>query len=445
MKTSIENLDGHFKNLTVILAPETVTEKTEDYFKSLKNKVEIKGFRKGKAPMKVIKAQYGDSVKDEIVKELVEDNLPKALKENNLNPAHMPNIETTPMKENQEFKFNAKFENLPEIKLVDLKGLSLTAKDATPTEDEVNSTIKNITKRHRTYEEITNESHIIEATNSVNLNYLITCPEEKDFKEIKADDSKLELSNENLLPDFVKNIVGLKKGDKKEFVIDFPKGTDEKTITEFSGKKLNYSIEVLKIEKCIDPSIDDPEFLKKIGFNEKELFLEKVKESIVNQKKSEFQSFYQEEASKWLLKNHQFDAPKTMVDEQVKNLTYDYGMKLTQSGINPEEIENKIKEETSNINDLAAKQVKTALMLREISSAQNIQATEEEVRQEISQMAMQSGKKPEDLLKDLREKRLLLSVFTQVAERKALKWLVDLALDSNENEKQNTKPTNTES
>lgn len=427
MKTSVENLKGHHKKLTVEIPKELVTQSINDYLEKVRKNAEINGFRKGKAPLYIIKEKYKDSVMSDVTREIVENNLRAALLEEKLNPAHMPKIESPVLLEGMDFSFSALFENIPPVKLTKYTDVKLTKLEAAVSDEALNKTLENLQNNFAKYLDLPEDE-------ACKVGHFVTfdCEASSAGAPIEAVTKSavsLELGKDLYDTRISDSLVGMKKGSAKNVQIKYPDKADDKSPfhPELTGKTVDYTLTLSNLRKKeIDP-LDDS-FAKKLGLESFDKLKEIVTEDMKKQIENSHRQQYREQVAEYLLKNNPVESPETMINEQIQQLIWDAGMQLSRMGLDQESAQKKLKEDEDHFKERATMQVKTSLLLSEIAKTEKIQASQDDVRKEIVNIAHQSGKKPEEVAKDLNEKGMISGLYQQIGETKALDWLVDKAL-----------------
>ncbi len=427
MKVQVENLEGHKKKLTIEIPAQHVNEHINGYFQNLRSEVELKGFRKGKAPLNLVKKLYSDSANPRIMRDLVEGHLKSALQEHSLSPITQPQVDTYVLKEDTDFKFSATFEASPPVELKDYTSHKIKQTPTQVDESQIQSTLENIQKQFATFEDLPDGA--IEKDLVATLDYQ-AFEAGVAFQQATENDAQLEIGNGTLNPDFEKSIFGMKAGETREFTVKFPLPEEGKDSTPVSGKTLDFTVKCKAVKSKILPNFDD-DFAKKLGpFENFEALKERIKKDLTAEAEKRSRENLTQEFVTWLINNNPVEAPETLVTQQVQQLAVDTSVQLSQMGLDENAIEARLKEWGNQISERATNQVKLSLLLGAILKAENIKASDEEVRQEIARIAIQSRREPKEVLRDLQEKGNLGGFVRQVTELKTLNWLVDKSLQS---------------
>lgn len=421
MKTELENLQGHFKKISIEVPPEVVASAIENHFKQIQKTANLKGFRQGKAPLDMVKKIYGNSGMNEVAQELVESALPQALQEHKLNPVNMPQIEVQTFKAGEVFKFSAQFENTPPINLNDYKGFKSKTPSVEVSEKDLALALENVQGYFATFKDALEGSEL--GNGKVAKVSYKASEAGKDLPEASDADVTLEIGNGSVPEEFEEKLLGMKAGETKEFTVKFKPATDDNLAAPLAGRTIDFVTTLHAIQTKELPVLDD-ELAKKLGANSVEELKTRVKADLQSQKDRTALNQQQEEAVKYLIEKNPVDVPETMLNAQMEQLAVDAGMQLQNSGLSEEQIEERLKSWADEMQERAIRQVKASLLLSAIAREEKIQAAQDDIRNEIMRIAQTTRQAPQDVLKNLEERRLMGGLIRQVTELKALDWVV---------------------
>ncbi len=425
MKIEIENLQGHFKKLMIEIPAETVGIKMNNFYRELQKNAELKGFRKGKAPLNVVREVYGDNAKSQLIRELVEDGFRQAIMEHQFQPLGNPEVNVETLLEGVPFKFQLTFENTPPVNLVNYTGFKTAKSEFKATDEELLKALESVRSQIGTFDEVPPET-TVQIGHHVQIDYNA---EEagKAVPEGSEKDAFLETGSGQLPKDFEQGLVGMKAGETKTFTVKIPMPENPEEKTPLSGRTLDFTVSLKSIRKKNLPELTD-ELAKKIGpFDGLEALRTRVREDLVRQKEANWKREAQEKAVGYLIENNPVEAPETMVNAQMEQLAIDAGMQLSQMGLAQDQIEERLKGWGGEISERAVRMVKTSLLLSAIAKKENIQATDDDLRNEIMRIAAQSRKNPKDVVEDFQKRGVMPGLIRQVTELKALDWIVGKA------------------
>jgi trigger factor len=427
MKVEIENLNGHFKKLNIEIPADIISTRIETHFKNIQREATLKGFRKGKAPMNLVRETYGPQETPRITRDLVNEYLNKAIVDHSFAPVASPEINLEkPVLEGAPFSFSATFENLPPVELKNHTGFKATKKDFVVEDSEVQETLKNIQQQMSKLEPAPGVA--LKKGMVAQMDYEGTENGVR-VESTCAVDAFIEPGNGQLIEDFDNNVVGLNEGDSKEFDAKFPlTGDDGQDPHPLGGKTLHFKATVKKIFNKELPALDD-EFAKRVGpFENLAALKTRVIEDIKSQKDQQQRREIQEQAIQWLIEKNPVQAPETLVNQQIQKLAIEAGMQLQNMGLPQDQIEERLKEWGEEMTTRANTQVKASLLLGAIAREEKIQVNDEDIRKELGRMATQMRKNPQEIVKDMQEKNMIAGFMRQIQELKALDWLIEKSL-----------------
>jgi trigger factor len=425
MKIEIENLQGHFKKLNVEVPADKVTAKINDVYRQIQRNAELKGFRKGKAPIEVVKKAYAGNAEGQIIREIVEEAFSSAIREHSLTPVSNPQVNVETLAENTPFKFQLTFENQPPVELKDYTGFKTEKPKFEASDEDLTKALDGIRTQLATFEELPPNTPVAKG-HFVQLDYEA---EEagKAVPEATDKDAFLETGTGQLPADFEANVIGMKAGDTKTFSVKLPVPEKEEERTPLSGRTLDFKVSLKGVRTKTMPVLDD-ELAKKVGpFEGLAQLKTRVTEDLTRQKELQWKREAQEKAVSWLIERNPVEAPETMINSQLEQLAVDAGMQLSQMGLDEAAIGERLQSWGGEMQERATRMVKASLLLGAIAKKESIQAADEDVRQEILRIAAQSRRKPQEVVEDLQQKGLMGGLIRQVSELKALDWILGKA------------------
>ncbi len=424
MNSEISKTDGHNKELTITIPTDHYQATLENVYSDLRKEAVVKGFRKGKVPMDMIRQQYGDAAQKESMEKLIREAFEKAIQEHSLKPVEGPEIEITNFGGDQDVKFRASFECLPEIELKNYKNFSFKLEEINVEDKEVEEVYDRIRDQFSSFEDLPEFNSVQDDTVA---KMVFTAKENGEVIEGMSDqEASLEIGKDYMPKVFEDEIKGLRKGDHKNFSVTYEKEADQNH--PMAGKTIEYSVRILAVQKKKLGEITD-ENVSKLGPFKTVLDLRtQVREDLKRQKIDQQKTQFRDQLMERLLDDHEVVVPESMLKKQVAHLAHQTAQRLESNGLKAEEIESKLKEWAGDFENQAKKQVQGSLLLSCISEKENIQADETDIRKEVMSMVSMTGKKPEDLYKELQEKSLIGPMVQQITEAKTLSWLLDQSL-----------------
>lgn len=384
MKVTVTSSKNLQSTLKVVVEKKEIDTKIELRLSELKNTINLKGFRPGKAPMELLKKQFGPSVYGEVAEKLLQESTHQALKDKKITPASQPKIEVQTSGEGKNLEFTVSVEQVPEIKKIDFEKITLNKYEVKSDKKEINQRLSSIAENNKKYVEkkdkAVNEDMVIfdfEAT-----------VEGKPFDGNKGQKLQVVLGKDLFIPGFDKQITGVKKGDEKIAKVKLPESYPNK---DLAGKPAEFQCKILEVKKAEDQKIDDA-FAKNFGAKD----LKDLEAMIGKQISKEYESVTDQLLKKEILddldKKFSFDLPKGLLDEEIKSVEHSLvhekmnELKAKGETFKHEHDHDKIKLSDSDKQTalkIAKRRVKLALLLNKTGEENNIKVSSEELKIEL--------------------------------------------------------------
>lgn len=378
MQVSLETTTGLERRLTVGIPAQEVDVEVEKRVKDAAGKVNINGFRKGKVPMKVVKQRFGEGIRNEVLGDVINRTYVEALKQEDIKPAGMPNIDTTVNVEGKDLEYVALFEVYPSIELIDFSGIKATKLMGSVEDSDVDKTIENLRKQHADWSAV---KRAAKDGDRVNINY---CGRKdgEEFDGGKADNQQLVLGSKQMITGFESGIEGMKAGDEKILALTFP---DDYQSEELKGAAVEFEIKVNTIEKQALPKLDE-EFFKKFGVEEggEEAFRSEVKGNMERELKKAQKNKLKTEVLDQVCEQQSIDIPQALVSNEIDNMRR---QTMQQFGDNAQNMDLTSLLPDTMFEEQSKKRVALGLIVAEIVKANEIKADAEKVKETIGEMA----------------------------------------------------------
>ena len=412
MQVSVEKTSELSRKMTVIIPEDIVQGKINERLKTLAREVKIDGFRPGKVPQNVVKKMYGARVKEEITGDLIQTNYFKAVQDNDLRPAGMPQIES--VKADEGFQFTATFEVYPEISLEAVDAAAVTKPVAAVGTSDVAAMIEKLKEQRKVWVASEQDS---KDGDKVTIKFSGVCDGEN-FTDGTVDDFQVELGSKNMIPGFEEQVTGLAVGATKTFEITFP---EEYGNEKLAGKAAEFEIEVLKIESSALPEID-AEFIKAYGIEsgDEEEFRADVQTNMQRELDQALKSRLKNAVMDVLYATVPVALPVVMIDQEVESLMKPYYENAKKRNVDI----NDVKPANADFEDQAKRRVALGLILAEIIQQNEIKAGDDQVRVVIDEMAA-SYEDPEQVVSwYYGDKKRLAEVEQLVLEDATVEWVL---------------------
>ena len=421
MKVEVVNKNSCQRAVSIEVEPESLKPDHSAICSKYQRQARVPGFRQGKTPMSLILQRFKNEIREDFLEAAVQKHLLEAIKQEKLQPLDHPHVHDLTYNDGEPLKFTAEFEVLPELNLSNYRGLEIERVPVEVKEEEVEATIKTMQERMAQYLPVTGRA--IQTGDFAVISYVgrFGDPSKKD---IEAKNTYCEVGSDNTLPEFNENLLGAQAGDKKSFQVKYP---DDFPNKELAGTEIQYDIEVQDIRQKQVPELND-EFAKDAGqYTSLEDLRNKVRESLISNREQAAQSNMQEKLVELIIQNNPFDVPAVMVKKQTENRLNDYVRSLIARGVHPKTLDINWAEFQERQKELAATDVKVALVLEHIAEKENITVTEEELDEDISKRAQESQQAFEAVKSRLTKEGATDRIKDRIRNKKSLDLLLNLA------------------
>ncbi|MCK4532589.1 trigger factor [bacterium] len=396
-----------------------VKNEIEKNYLKLQTKVKLPGFRKGKVPMDIVRKKFSQTAEEDAVNNLVSDTLNKVIEEKKIDAISCTQIEDLKFEKEQPLSFRAKIEIRPEFEVKGYKEISVKKKSVDVVGKDVQDAINNLQERNAQL--VASDRLIVEKDDFV----VINCQGILDGEVLGDWSEKGRLINmawDNFIEGFNQQLIGAQKNKEKEITIDFPQDYNKKDV---AGKKVVFKTEVVEIKSKSLPSLSD-DFAKDMGCSDLDDLKKKIEENVKKEKEFQSKQDVEEQLIAGLIKNNPIDVPSSQVDNRLTHLVSKAKKYIVQQGLQPEQagltddaLKEKYKEE-------AYKQVQLFYVFGAISQKENIQVSEEEIKNEIERAINSAGQKEKEKIKKYFNENKE-TVFQRLLEKKIFDFLVENA------------------
>lgn len=419
MKVSLENLSATQKKVDVVIPADVVREKRAEVFGEISKNAKIKGFRPGKAPASVVESMFKKEILGETATRLVTSSLEDALKEVSAHPISRPEINPPdPFEFDKDFEYSAIFDVLPEVELGEYKGLPLKKEVSEITDHDVEHTIKHFLE-HRAEVKAYEGEHAVEKGDVVIVDFEGFLGDEP-VKDLKREGLRFVVGEDRVIPEFEENVVGMKKGEEKEF--DVPYGEDFQ-IKEAAGKTVHYKFRLADVQERIIPELTD-ELAKEVGQESAEALKAQVKEDLEAQTGQQSKNKLRQAAVEALVEKNAVEAPRSLVNEEINRLARNMAQGLQQRGIPASALGAEAK---AVIEERADKNVRASILLAEIARKESITATEDDIDRSLSEVAAGYNVTLEQVREVYRQNDMLKGLHANLVEQKVIDFIIENA------------------
>ncbi|MDB5823352.1 MAG: trigger factor [Herminiimonas sp.] len=433
MSTAVETLDKLERRMTITLPLAEVRAEVEKQLKIRARTAKAPGFRPGKLPMKMVAAQYGFQVENDVLNDKVGRAFNDAAVENNLRVAGFPKIEPKAgandgAADGEIVAFDATFEIYPEVKVGELSSAEVEKTVATVSDAEIDKTLE-ILRKQRVHYHVKGEQGEhgdggadLAAKNGDRVTIDFTGKiDGVEFQGGKAEDYAFVLGEGRMLPEFEAATVGLKVGESKVFSMTFPEDYHGKDV---AGKTAEFSVTLKKLEWAHMPEVD-AEFAKTLGIPDGDMqkMRDDIRANLEREVKTRVRSKTKDSVMDALIKATELDVPKVLVEQEIQRLSEMTREDMQQRGMNVKDMPFPPELFTTQ----AERRVRLGLILAELVKAHNLHATPEQVKAQVEEFA-QSYEDPQQVVKYyFSDRRRLSEVEALVLEENVVNYVLGKA------------------
>ncbi|MHC5075934.1 MAG: trigger factor [Planctomycetota bacterium] len=439
-KVKIEDSGPCKKKISLEIPEETIKKEVDDQYETLRKDAILPGFRKGRAPRRLLEKRFGKETSEQIKLKLIADATSTALEENKLDYLREPDIdhEKIELPESGDLTFDFEVEVRPEFDLPKLEGIPVDKPKLKVEDEQVDRELEQIQKWSGVWTPREDGKVELEDQIIADANLKIEDIEEQE----KLDNIEIYVRPNGFVgavpvETLDELLTGSKAGETKETTVEVPKTYFRE---EYRGKKIDIKIKIKDI-KFLKPAPVDENLLNRFGVkNEKEL-REKITENLQNNLEQQARTQMKEQIYKHLLDNTKFDLPMDIVADQATNILQRQHANLFSQGLSQEKIEEHIQQLQASSEEQAKEQLKTYFIMDKVAKKLEIEVSDEELNGHIAQLAIQRQQRPERLREQMAANGTLSQFKLQVQEDNCINKLLESAKINEVEPKKNPKKT----
>ena len=421
MSHTYEKISSNKAKLSFVIPAEQFDEAMQKAYLKNRSRINVPGFRKGKAPRALIERMYGEGVfYDDAMELLFPDAYEAAVKENDLKPVDRPEMTSVDqIGAGQDLKFTCEVFVRPDVELGQYKGLEVEVTKQTVSEDDVNARIEQ--DRQKGARTIDVEDRPVEEGDTVNLDYAGSV-DGVAFAGGTAQGQTLKIGSHQFIPGFEEQMVGMQIGEEKDLNVTFP---EQYHSEELAGKAAVFHVKVNSIQRTELPELDDDFAADVSDFNTFAEYKDSIVKELTERAEKNNEVTIENALVEKAVDNATIDVPHAMIHEQLDYMMREMEMRMAYQGLRMEDFlkyTGQTREQLEHsYHGEAEKRVRIELTLEAIRKAEGIEPTEDEVKKQIEEQAKRMGQEVETFEKNLTdEQRAYLS------DSAAIQKVVDL-------------------
>ena len=427
MEVNITDLSPCKKQLRIEIDVETVNAKFDAVAKDFRRHAHLPGFRQGKAPLANVMRSYGDKIGEEAKRTLMSDSYAKALKENELRPVIMPEVEELQFGHGKPFQYLATLEVTPAFEMPEYIGIEVEKERRSVNDADIAKALNTLREQRVSYADM--DRPAVE-DDFIVVNFTGTIDDKPITDLIKVARGLTEQKNfwlhktqNPLIPGTVEALIGSSKGDKKTVTVTIP---DDFVYEEIVGKEAKYEIEVVQVKEKSLPELDD-KFAKGFGAESMDKLREGVENDLKNELEYSKKKSIRNQCVDKLLGAVNCDLPETIVNEATRAAVHNIVQQNHERGVGKEIIEENKDKIYANAKTDAEVRVKANYILSKIAEKEGIKVTDQELSRQVAAMAAQQKVKPQKLAQQLKENGTIYQVQEEIMNAKVIDLLEEKA------------------
>ena len=415
MQVSLENTASLERRMTVSLPAERLDGVVGNRLREIARTTNLKGFRPGKVPPKIIEQRYGAQVRSEAFGELVRETLGEALRKENIKPAGNPSIEAQATGENGEIRYTATFEVVPDFGAIDVSTLKIDRATAAVEESDIDAMIDTLQQQRRSWNPV---------ERAAKLGDLLRIETHADVAGARIPAEGVEqgatvLGSQTMFPALEEKLVGFAAGDERAVEVAFPA---EWRVAELAGQTATIHVKALQVSEPVLPEVDD-EFIKSFGIRSGKMdqFRKEVRNNLERELKGNLMNRLRTEVATKLIAAHaQVELPPRLIEEEARNMANAAAEQARQQGQD-------FKVPIDEFSAPARNRVAASLLVGEIARQNGLKLDQTRVRETL-QLIASTYEDPSQVIELYRnDPNLMSNLQNRVMEEQVIDWIAERA------------------
>jgi trigger factor len=412
-------LEGCKHELEISIPASEVAKETEKVSEQVRDRVHLKGFRAGKAPMSLIRKYYDGDIRQKVVENLVPKAVDSRIAAEQLRAVSRPNVVDLHFHEGEDIHFKAQFEVFPQFEIDNYNGVEVVYTEPVVTDEDVTKRIDEIRETKATYANV-DPRPLADGDYAVVSLVSLSGTDEG----INADEVQVLIGGPETLPGFTENLTGASPGDEKEFDVAYPEDYGRETL---AGKTVRFRVGVKGLRRKELPELND-EFAQDLGdFRTLDEVKEAVRKSLIAQRQAEAQREARDKIVDKLVDSNEFPVPEVFVDQQIENRVEQRLRMLQAEGVDPKSFKLDWEKVRTAQKDAALREVKASLILGKVAERESIVATNDEVDRELDRISREQRQPVAVIRRKLQENGELSRIASHIQTEKTLNYLFEHA------------------
>ncbi len=429
MKTEIIETSATQREIKIEIEADAVREVYHKVCQKYARAAQVPGFRKGFAPVDVVRLRFKDEIQNEVLQELLSKRVTEAIQESELHPLSEPDLHLDDAKNiklngTMPFSLHVHFDVMPEIPIPEYKNLEAVRRIRPLAEGETEALIDE--RRQQYASLIPVEDRASEKGDTLIVDLEGTFVDSPDEIPITAEDLEITLGDAQIEESFTNNLLGVREDEEKEFTVVYP---EDFTAPALAGKTLNYKAKIKSVGKLELPDLDD-EWAESLdeGYESLADLRNKLSADLEQVAMSDADARVRNDLIAKLIENHEFEVPNALVENQARNLLNNFAMDMQQRGVDLNTVgDDFIQMVYGQMRQQAERDIRGAMLLEKVAELENVEVSPEEIAKEIEMMAHYYRTTTEEIRKSLEKQGGDANIANSLRTRKAVEAIVENA------------------
>ncbi|MHC4173894.1 MAG: trigger factor [Planctomycetota bacterium] len=437
---TIEEAGPCKKKVSIEISQERIEKATDEQYNNLRKEALVPGFRKGRAPRRLLEKRFGKDTTEQIKLKLLADASESAVKDNELQTIGEPDIdfENIELPAEGPMKFDFEVEVRPEFDLPQLEGIAVTRTKLQVSDEQIDREIERLQRWSGVWRPRKDEA--VELDDQIIADVVLKA--EGIEEQQKLDNVEIYVRQNGFVgaipvEKLDELLVGAKAGDTKQTSVEVPKTYFRE---EYRGKKVDIQVTIRDI-KCLEPAELDENFLKRLGVEDQDDLREQTRDTLQSRLETQGRTEMTEQIYKCLLDNTDFDLPLDVVAQQATTLLQRQYSNLIMRGLSREQVEEQMEQLRASSEEHAKEQLKTFFIMDKVADKLEIDVSEEEINGHIAQLAIQRKQRPERMREEMARNGSLAQFRLEVRQNKCIAKLLETAKITERKPEKKTKKT----
>jgi len=416
---TVEDISPVKKKISFDIPWADVSKELDTVYTKVGKSARIKGFRPGKVPRRILESYYKEHAEEETISNLINRHYWEALKDHDIPAVTQPAIDQKGIEANMNFAFSATVEVEPKIDPKDYTGLKLEKEEKAVTDADVEARLLQIREMFATLEDVTEDRELVEG-DFATFDFEGVC-EGQALKELKSEGYFMEIGSKMFVPGFEDQMIGMKKDERREFVVTFPADYQAENV---AGKDVTFTVDLKGIRSKKLPELND-DFVKNFERKYETLadFTADVRKSLEEQNKAATEGALREKIIEAIVAANEFEVPPSFVERQIYMMMADAQRKFMARGMEKEAAMRLSLKHRDQFKGDAEKIVKSLLLIKSISEKEGLKVEEAELDGKVKAMAEERQQAFDAMKASLEKDDMLESVRLDLIHEKVMAFL----------------------